>query len=258
MENQVSMGSNAETPQTAPETPPASGGGVSKTVFYVLRTVLAAFVIAGAIVSAGYAGLCAYAANGKSIWPGISVLGVDISGLTVEQAAKKLDDFLDKAQVDLYLYYIMDEGTHVENYRPDTPDYSFPLRDLGFYPDTREIAQKAYDMNVTDPDFLSLGWRYLTGDGETEYAPVFRLDDEQIAARAQEASETLSYAPTEIVYERDELTLTVTMPRNGRNVPAEPIVERLAGVLKTPTILSPCGIWDSIRIRGPSRRKPMT
>lgn len=236
MENHVSMGPNADnsglTPQTAPETPPASGGGVGRTVFYLVRTVLAAFVIAGAIVSAGYAGLCAYAANGKSIWPGISVLGVEISGLTVDEAAKKLDDFIDKAQVDLYLYYIMDEGTHVENYRPENPDYSFPLRDLGFYPDTLAIAQEAYDMNVTDPEFFSLGWRYLTGDGETEYAPVFQLDEEQIAARAQEVSETLSYDPTEIVYGREENTLRVTMPRNGRTVPAEPIVERLAGILK--------------------------
>ena len=87
-------------------------------------------------------------------------------------------------------------------------------------------------MNVTDPEFFSLGWRYLTGDGETEYAPVFQLDPEQIAARAQEVSETLSYAPTEIVYGREENTLSVTMPRNGRSVPAEPIVERLEGILK--------------------------
>ena len=147
MANQVSMGPNAEnggvTPQAAPETPIASGGGVGRTVFSIVRTVLAAFVIAGAIVSAGYAGLCAYAANGKSIWPGINVLGVEISGLTVEEAAKKLDDFIDKAQVDLYLYYILDEGTHVENYRPEHPDYAVPLRDLGFYPDTRAIAQEA-------------------------------------------------------------------------------------------------------------------
>ena len=235
MANQLSMGPNAEnggvTPQAAPETPHASGG-VGRTVFSIVRTVLAAFMIAGAIVSAGYAGLCAYAANGKSIWPGINVLGVEISGLTVEEAAKKLDDFIDKAHVDLYLYYILDEGTHVENYRPANPDYSFPLRDLGFYPDTLAIAQEAYDMNVTDPEFFSLGWRYLTGDGETEYAPVFQLDPEQIAARAQEVSEALSYAPTEIVYGREENTLSVTMPRNGRSVSAEPIAERLEGILK--------------------------
>lgn len=235
MENQISTGSNAENvgvpPQTAPEPQAASGGGAGRTAFAVLRTVLAAFVIAGVIVSAGYAGLCAYAANGKAIWPGISVLGVEISGLTVEEAAKKLDDFIDNAKVNLYLYYIMDEGTHVEDYRPAQPDYSFPLRDLGFHPDTLAIAQEAYDMNVTEPDFFSLGWRYLTGDGETEYAPVFKLDPEQIEARAAEASEALSYAPTEIAYSRDEETLTVTMPKNGRSVPAEPIAERLAGIL---------------------------
>ncbi|MBQ9618344.1 MAG: VanW family protein [Oscillibacter sp.] len=237
MANQLSTGSNAENSGANPTTPAESvaqtvSGGVGRTVFSIVRTVLAAFVIAGVIVSAGYAGLCAYAANGKSIWPGISVMGVELSGLTVEEAAKKLDNFIDKAQVDLYLYYILDEGTHVENYRPSTPDYSFPLRDLGFYPDTTAIAQEAYDMNVTDPEFFSLGWRYLTGDGETEYAPTLTVDPEQVALRAKEVAEALSYDPTQIEYSRDEETLRVTLPRNGRSVPEEPIAEKLSRVIE--------------------------
>ena len=237
MANQLSTGSNAENSGANPPTPTESvaqtvSGGVGRTVFSIVRTVLAAFVIAGVIVSAGYAGLCAYAANGKSIWPGISVMGVELSGLTVEEAAKKLDNFIDKAQVDLYLYYVLDEGTHVENYRPNTPDYSFPLRDLGFYPDTTAIAQEAYDMNVTDPEFFSLGWRYLTGDGETEYAPTLTVDPEQVALRAKEVAEALSYDPTQIEYSRDEETLRVTLPRNGRSVPEEPIAEKLSRVIE--------------------------
>ncbi len=236
MANQLSMGSNADNganpPAPTESVAQTVSGGVGRTVFSIVRTVLAAFVIAGVIVSAGYAGLCAYAANGKSIWPGISVMGVELSGLTVEEAAKKLDNFIDKAQVDLYLYYILDEGTHVENYRPNTPDYSFPLRDLGFYPDTTAIAQEAYDMNVTDPEFFSLGWRYLTGDGETEYAPTLTVDPEQVALRAKEVAEALSYEPTQIEYSRDEETLRVTLPRNGRSVPEEPIVEKLGQVIQ--------------------------
>ena len=228
MENQLSMGSG---PDNVPVTPGPAPGGVGRTLFSVVRTVLAAFVIAGVIVSAGYAGLCAYAANGKAIWPGISVMGVELSGLTVEEAAKKLDTFIDKAQVDLYLYYIMDEGTHVEKYRPNAPDYSFPLRDLGFHPDTRAIAQEAYDMNVTDPEFFSLGWRYLTGEGETEYAPVLTVDPEQVALRAKEVSETLSYEPIQTVYGREEDTLKVTLPKNGRSVPEEPIIEKLGNII---------------------------
>ena len=229
MENQLSMGSG---PDNVPVTPGPAPGGVGRTLFSVVRTVLAAFVIAGVIVSAGYAGLCAYAANGKAIWPGISVMGVELSGLTVEEAAKKLDTFIDKAQVDLYLYYIMDEGTHVEKYRPNAPDYSFPLRDLGFHPDTRAIAQEAYDMNVTDPEFFSLGWRYLTGEGETEYAPVLTVDPEQVALRAKEVSETLSYEPIQTVYGREEDTLKVTLPKNGRSVPEEPIIEKLGNIIQ--------------------------
>ena len=237
MDNQLSMGPNAENAGANPAPPAASdpqsvSGGVGRTVFSVVRTVLAAFVIAGVIVSAGYAGLCAYAANGKSIWPGISVMGVELSGLTVEEAAKKLDNFIDKAQVDLYLYYILDEGTHVEKYRPNTPDYSFPLRDLGFYPDTVAIAQEAYDMNVTDPEFFSLGWRYLTGEGETEYNPALAVDPEQVALRAKEVAEALSYDPTQTTFDRDEETLRVTLPKNGRSVPEEPIAEKLGNIVR--------------------------
>jgi len=227
MENQLSTGSSADNTGV-----PAVESGVGRTAFAIVRTVLAAFIIAGVIVSAGYAGLCAYAANGKTIWPGISVMGVELSGLTVEEAAKKLDNFIDKAQVDLYLYYILDEGTGVEKYRPNTPDYSFPLRDLGFHPDTVAIAQEAYDMNVTNPEFFSLGWRYLTGEGETEYNPELTVDPEQVAARAQEVSETLSYDPTQTEYKVEDDTLRVTLPKNGRSVPAEPIVEKLQTVVQ--------------------------
>lgn len=228
MENQLSTGSNADNTST----PAMASGGAGRTVFAIVRTVLAAFIIAGVIVSAGYAGLCAYAANGKTIWPGINVMGVELSGLTVEEAAKKLDNFIDKAQVDLYLYYVLDEGTGVEKYRPKTPDYSFPLRDLGFYPDTVSIAQEAYDMNVTNPEFLSLGWRYLTGEGETEYSPELTVDPEQVALRAQEAAEALSYEPTQTEYKVEDDTLRVTLPKNGRSVPAEPIAEKLQSVIQ--------------------------
>ncbi|MBR0283115.1 MAG: VanW family protein [Oscillibacter sp.] len=237
MANQISMGSNADNtganppPQTAPE-PQNVSGGVGRTIFSAVRMTLAAFIIAGAIVSAGYAGLCAYAANGKAIWPGINVMGVELSGLTVEEAAKKLDDFIDKAHVDLYLYYIEDEGTGVEKYRPKEPDYSFPLRDLGFYPDTTAIAQEAYDMNVTEPDFFSLGWRYLTGEGETEYAPILKVDPEAVAERAAEAAEALSYPITEIEYGFEGDNLRVVMPRNGRAVEAEPIAEKLLPIIQ--------------------------
>ena len=237
MANQISMGPNADNtganppPQTAPE-PQAVSGGVGRTIFSAVRMTLAAFIIAGAIVSAGYAGLCAYAANGKAIWPGINVMGVELSGLTVEEAARKLDDFIDKAHVDLYLYYIEDEGTGVEKYRPKEPDYSFPLRGLGFYPDTTAIAQEAYDMNVTEPDFFSLGWRYLTGEGETEYAPILQVDPEAVAERAAEAAEALSYPTTEIEYGFEGDSLRVVMPRNGRAVEAEPIVEKLLPIIR--------------------------
>lgn len=243
MANQITMGSNADAPQpSAPvsaapqETPPAvykkASGGMGKVVLSAVRTVLVSFIIAGVIVSAGYAGLCAYAANGKTIWPGISVLGVELSGLTVDEATARLDEFVDNATVNLYLYYIGDEGTNVAAYRKNTPDYSFPLTELGFRPDTRAIAQEAYDLNVTNPEFFSLGWRYLTGDGETEYAPIFQLDADEIAAHAQAVSDALSYAPTDTVFGREENTLSVTLPRNGRDVPAEPIVERLGKLLK--------------------------
>lgn len=232
MENQLSTGSNADNTGTPAVDPQMVSGGVGRTVFAIVRTVLAAFIIAGVIVSAGYAGLCAYAANGKTIWPGISVMGVELSGLTVEEAAKKLDNFIDKAQVDLYLYYILDEGTHVEKYRPATPDYSFPLRDLGFYPDTVSIAQEAYDMNVTNPEFFSLGWRYLTGEGETEYNPELAIDPEQVALRAQEVAETLSYDPTQTEYGIEGDALRVTLPKNGRSVEPEPIVEKLQTIIQ--------------------------
>ena len=178
-------------------------------------------------MGAAYVGLCAYAANGKTIWPGITVLGQELGGLTVEEATTKLNSFINNATVELYLYNI--DGAPESHNR--TADYTYTLEDLGFHPDTRRIAQEAYDMNVTEPDFYTLGWRYLTGEGETEYNPVLELDEEAIAQRAAETAEALSYPTTETEYWMDEETLTVKLPTTGRSVAAEDVAAQLSTVL---------------------------
>ena len=115
-----------------------TGGSIVRKVFSVLGVMVAAGAIAAAIAGAAYVGLCAYAANGKTIWPGITVLGQELGGLTVEEATTKLNSFINNATVELYLY---DQAAAPESH-DRTADYTYTLEDLGFHPDTRKIAQE--------------------------------------------------------------------------------------------------------------------
>ena len=231
MEDQVSMGTASETSGYIRQ------GGPGKIILSIVRILTASVVIAAAIVASGYMGLCAYAANGKTIWPGISVMGQDLGGLTIEDAALKLNNFIDEASIQLYLYN--QNGQPGDHER--APDYVLGFADLGFEPDTLKIASDAYDMNVTTPEFYTLGWRYLTGEGETEFHPTLELDAEQVELRAQEVAEALSYPVTDADYYLvGEESLTVNLPIDGRAVYAEDVSRQLNRVIAS----SPNFVFD--------------
>ena len=215
-------------PGGAPTEPTVKTSSAGRTVLSILRTVLLATVISAAVVAGAYFALCAYTANSTAIWPGITVLGQDLGGLTVEQATAKLNSLVNDSKIELYLYNRDGQpGTHDAE-----PDMTFTFADLDFHPDMHSIAQKAYDMNVTEPEFYTLGWRYLTGEGETEYNPVFQLNADKETECANKAEWDLSYPVTGTVYSREDDVLTITNPIDGRWVNPKDVVDRLDTILE--------------------------
>lgn len=176
------------------------------------------------ILAAGYTGLCAYAANGGVIWKNTEVLGQDLSGLTVSQAAAKLDKALSNVKIGIYLY---DASLKEVPERATKPDAYIALSDLGVTADTSALAQSAYQENMQD-SFLSLGWRYLTNSGTyCDAANMISLDAEKTLSASQATADSLSYSGRDTSYEIGDSVLLVHMAKDGRTVDAEKLAQGL-------------------------------
>ena len=218
----------------------AANGGEAERVkgkassFSAPLAVFSALGISLAIAAGAYTGLCAYVAGNKTIWPGVNVLGQDLGGLTVEQAASKLDAVIPTLSANLYLY---DKGGR-PGVHTGEPDLSIPLSELGLDLDAKQTAREAYEINVKNPPFFSLGWQYLTGEGVLEYRAALKLDPSEKAEQAQAAADSLSYPVTASSYSTANDVLSVTNPINGRTVNSEDIRAKLDTVVNDVSVLN--------------------
>ena len=194
-----------------------------RTAAKVVLGIVAAVAVAAAVAAGAYTGLCAYVANSDVIWPGITVLGQDLGGMTVQDAAARLNSVIPDIAVDLYLYNAPDgPGAHTR-----VPDYTIPLVNLGAELDGLTIAQAASDVNLKDPPFFSLGKQYLTGEGVSEYRQTIQLNSAKETEQAQKAAEALCIAVTPSSYTYKDQVVSVTTSIDGRTVKAEDIVAKL-------------------------------
>ncbi|MET0018090.1 VanW family protein [Oscillibacter sp.] len=183
------------------------------------------FLLLGAL-AAGYAGLCAYAASSGVIWKNTEVLGQDLGGLTVTQAARKLDKALPNLKIGVYLYNAaLDKIPE----RASTPDAYIALSDLGVTADTSALAQSAYQKNLHG-SFLTLGWRYLTNSGAScDAADMISPDAEQTLSSAQTTADSLSYSSQDTSFEMEDSALLIHMGKDGRTVDSKKLAQGLKG-----------------------------
>jgi len=183
------------------------------------------FLLLGAL-AAGYAGLCAYAASSGVIWKNTEVLGQDLGGLTVTQAARKLDKALPNLKIGVYLYNAaLDKIPE----RTSTPDAYIALSDLGVTADTSALAQSAYQKNLHG-SFLTLGWRYLTNSGAScDAADMISPDAEQTLSSAQTTADSLSYSSQDTSFEMEDSALLIHMGKDGRTVDSKKLAQGLKG-----------------------------
>lgn len=181
------------------------------------------FLLLGAL-AAGYAGLCAYAANSGVIWKNTEVLDQDLGGLTVTQAARKLDKALPNLKIGVYLY---DATLGEVPERASVPDAYIALSDLGVTADTSALAQSAYQKNLRG-SLLTLGWRYLTNSGAScDAADMISPDAEQTLSAAQTTADSLSYSSQGTSYELEDSTLLIHMAKDGRIVDSDKLAQEL-------------------------------
>ncbi|WP_369283368.1 VanW family protein [Oscillibacter sp. GMB15532] len=188
-----------------------------------------AFVLLS-VLAAGYVGLCAYAANNGQLWKNTQVLGQDLSGLTVAQAAQKLERTFPDMKIGLYLY---DDTASQVPERAPVPDAYLALADLGAEVSASAAARSAHQGNLQG-NFLTLGWRYLTNTGSfSDTADLISLDKEQTQAAAQAAAQLLSFPSQDTTYELGDASILVHMAEDGRTVDLQTLIQSIEG-----------GAWD--------------
>ncbi len=188
-----------------------------------------AFVLLS-VFAAGYVGLCAYAANNGLLWKNTLILGQDLSGLTVAQAAQKLERTFPAMKIGLYLY---DDAASQVPERAPVPDAYVALADLGAEVSASTVARNAHQGNLRG-NFLTLGWRYLTNTGTfSDTAGLISLDKEKTQAAAEAAAQLLSFPSQDTTYELSDASILVHMAEDGRTVDPQTLTQSIEG-----------GAWD--------------
>ena len=128
-------------------------------------------IIIGVIVAvllAAYVGLCAYANSLDIFYPNTTINGVDVAGLTAEQAAERLRQEIPEETVEFYLPLADETGDGESAPEGDMlygadPDAVCTYRELGI---TEELdyevsAQSAFDAVQGRSSFFVKGWELL-------------------------------------------------------------------------------------------------
>nr|WP_325181864.1 VanW family protein [uncultured Oscillibacter sp.] len=179
--------------------------------------VVAALFLTAAIMGGGYAGLCAWAGSQTDFYPGEIVGGVDIGGLTVEQAAQVLAGSLPGRTISVAPL----QEAEKEGWPAGTEDaVAVTLADLGYTAEQcPAIAQKRFDQQAATP-FLSRGVQVLSALTGDQGDPLTAQDrDEEIFRRGvADLAEALALEPQNGGYEVLDDEILLTKEANGRSV----------------------------------------
>ncbi len=178
--------------------PPAPRG---KKALWILLG--AAVVLAGA-----YLALCAYAAGVTVFYPNYRINGVDVAGLTVEQAQQALEQAMAAQTITLR---DIDSGEEVAQ---------VALWDLGYSSQAFAGEAQAWMDDLRGRGFLGRGWAYLAAlAGQSGGGSHWPDPDADACGRvAADLTASLYRAPLDASYTLTEASVDITCPWDGRRV----------------------------------------
>ena len=191
---------------TVAETPSRGGKHLEKSSSHLGLWISAGLV--GAL-AALYIGLCAWAVHAPTLYPGLTVGGVDVGGLEQSAAATVLQNAPRPADTTALTLTLTDRGGQA---LPQAQPLSLTYGDLGGV--ERDAAQAAANAFAYchDGSFFLHGWRYLRSAlGQTDLPVALTAP----ALDAQALAESLSQPAVQADYQLRENALDVTVPRDG-------------------------------------------
>lgn len=193
--------------------------------------VFIALTLTAAIMGGAYAGLCAWAGSRDVFYPGETIRGVAVGGLTVEEAARTLAAALPGQS----LTVTTAQRAADEGWAEEAGSVSVTLAELGYTAERcPAIAQRHFEEQRSAP-FFSRGARVLSiltesgGDGLT---PEDR-DEEIFQAGTAALSEALAVEPVDGGYAVEDDKILLTKEANGRTIGAAALGAALENAART-------------------------
>lgn len=185
-----------------------------------LPVILAAVVVG--VLLAGYLILCSVAAGSAVFFPHTQINGVEVDGLSAEQANATLSDEILSASCNLYV----DDET-------GSPAASIRYAELVVADQPYEVAQiEAVYHKQHSGGFLIRGGRYLASLFSAEgYSAQINWDETRLTAQTEALAADLSYAPQDTGFALGDGAVLVQTAMDGRTVSSSAIRERLMGNL---------------------------
>ena len=180
--------------------------------------------IAGAVLAAAllaWTGLCLYAGGYGGVFPGVTVAGADVSGLTVERAEERLEEALDAFLT----------GRTVTVTAGGETLGTYDLTELGAYAVAGEAAQAAWDVGRRSGvlGWLGNGWTMLRGllGGGTALEPTVYYDESKLSLAVDALAEAFDQEPLDAAYELTREGLFATRERDGRTLDRRSLAQAL-------------------------------
>ena len=186
--------------------------------------------IAGAVLAvllAAWAGLCLYAGGYGGVFPGVTMAGEDLGGLSLDHAEEQLSEALEG--------FLTGRVVAVAADGEDLGTYD--LAELGAYAVAGEAAQAAWDVGRESGalGWLKNGWTMLRGllGGETALEPRVYYDEDRLSAAVEEMAEAFDQEPVDASYELTRDGLFATRERDGRALDREGLAQALMSAPET-------------------------
>lgn len=192
-------------------------GGAGKKLLIIIGILVA-------VLAAAYLGLCAYAASLDVFFPNTTINGVDVAGMTVQQAGEELGSTLPQRTMSFYLPLTDKSGDGVTAPEDETlydpePAATVSCESLGITQDLdyTAYAQSVYDRSQGQSGFFQGGWSFLAHLFHSQGAKGVYLEPDETVFRQKlsELAQTFSRPAQDTSYEVGQDSLTVTRELDG-------------------------------------------
>jgi len=192
-------------------------------MFKKIAIALVILILAGAAAVAGYGG---YYYNKyvdiETIYPGVFIQGMDVGGMTLEEAQKKIDE------------YSKEMGKNTVTLQVGERDCRFSLAEVGFHCTSSDAATKAYCMGRSGNIFDRILDVHQLESSKVDFPLTFAVDENQVRLGVAALSKQFLATKKNATIKRKKGKFVVTDEVVGIDIDADKNADKLIALLSAP------------------------